>query len=518
MNAKHILPWIAILASPVVLLVSYFQGMWLLEEYRFFPVLLIAFFFVLSQRWTGTVKGPAVKSWPFISIGTIALFLAVWFWSPWLGIISWVFFFGAFLISQDDATWSLFSPWFILLHLIRLPLNLDLDLSRWLQSATAGVSSVALDTLSISHYSQGNVIHLVDKSLSVEEACSGVQSLFALLFVSTLIVVWNRRSNFLLPAYWGVACWWAASMNILRVTAIAVTHEKLNLDLSTGVAHTILGYACLGIAIALLLSTDRLIQVLFYPLPNQPRDTNPVAMLWNHLLRLVDDSPATGSSVKPLTISFAIFAYLVVLVALPIQLSRWYFNSSEPILVGQLPLIQFESSVIEGKLEGVVVTGFERFRDSRDETVGVNADVWHLTVQETPARFAVSQPYVEYHELTYCYQAIDYKVVDRKVISSSDATIDWPMVQVRVENTVGTPGILIFAGLDNRGEPVNPQNEGFVAGLKGRLLGRELTPRGYDVLMLQIWIPDVSATFDEQDVLTSFERMRDLVRASVVER
>ncbi len=146
-------------------------------------------------------------------------------------------------------------------------MHLDTQLMSWLQRASSRLSSLMLDLIEVPHRLQGNVFELASGTLFIGEACSGVQSLFTMLFCSMFLVAWLRRRITLLPIYLLAAVVWAGCLNVMRIVAIAVAQQKFGIDLLHGWKHDLLGYTCLGLAMGLLASTDRLIQVLAFPVP-----------------------------------------------------------------------------------------------------------------------------------------------------------------------------------------------------------------------------------------------------------
>ncbi len=186
-----------------------------------------------------------------------------------------------------------------LLLVLRLPLNLDNQLTSGLQSATSVVASYLLDLMGIVHRLAGNVFFLKDGALFVEEACSGVQSIFTLLFCALMLVVWLRRSPALIPFYIVSAIVWALAMNIVRVTAIAVAQDWYGIDLAHGWKHEVLGYSCLVVAGLLLWSSDRFFLVAFFPVPRaevRHAPANPIVNAWNQMFASIGGIASQESS------------------------------------------------------------------------------------------------------------------------------------------------------------------------------------------------------------------------------
>lgn len=284
-----LLLWLAIILAPFVLLLGYLWQLSAIDQYQYFPVLILAVAILFASRWDRNLRLPSRLGWIFggISLGITAIAVVVW--SPWLSCLAFLFGIGSFFASQKERekdAWGLLALWPPCWLLLRLPLNLDLQLTTNLQSLTANISSYVLDLMGHSHRLTGNVFHLPKGALFVEDACSGVQSLFSLLFCATLLVCWQRRSVALLPLYLVTAAFWAGVMNIARVTIIAIGQEVLDMDLAHGWRHSVVGYVCLFGAIVMLISSDRLFRILFYPVPedSESQGSNPLQAFWNRYL------------------------------------------------------------------------------------------------------------------------------------------------------------------------------------------------------------------------------------------
>ena len=157
-----------------------------------------------------------------------------------------------------------------------------------------------LDLIEVPHRLQGNVFELASGTLFIGEACSGVQSLFTMLFCSMFLVAWLRRRITLLPIYLLAAVVWAGCLNVMRIVAIAVAQEWFGIDLLHGWKHDLLGYTCLGLAIGLLASTDRLIQVLAFPVPASDPSVKFVfwEQLWNSVFATRDENKTPVDAVE----------------------------------------------------------------------------------------------------------------------------------------------------------------------------------------------------------------------------
>lgn len=138
----------------------------------------------------------------------------------------------------------------------RLTLNLQLLASR--------LGEFCLDALGYSVLREGNVLQLPGISLSVEEACSGIRSLLAILFLCVMynyfFVQGNRMRTFLLLMSVPVAI----LGNALRIIASGIAGQY-NPQLVQGTVHEAFGYVSVVVAgigcVALHLGTLRIQKV-----------------------------------------------------------------------------------------------------------------------------------------------------------------------------------------------------------------------------------------------------------------
>lgn len=267
----------------------YYSRLWQQEHYQFFPFALGAFaWFVFGRaksdfRIGGLGVSLAVTDVALVVAGT--LFLN----SPWLvclGFVCWCFVLATGL---EDREMESSLGYLVLLPLLtlRLPLAWDLTVIQWLQRVTTAVASLILNDLGFLHLRQGNVIEFPGKRFLVADACSGVQSLFTLLFLGALIASGYRRkwahSVFVLIC---AACF-AGLMNVVRVIVIAIAWDSYQLDLATGWPHDAVGYLALVIAALLVLSADAFVFFMFSPVPDvrgrgiTAMYRNPFVVFWN---------------------------------------------------------------------------------------------------------------------------------------------------------------------------------------------------------------------------------------------
>lgn len=295
---------LGVLFFPVIF--PYLRQLWTREYYQFFP------FAIASTLWfavTRAAPSPSLemtgmrlywRGYVFL-VAETTLICGVVLGSPWVCFVSFVLFFGLILDLFVDGETGRSLMYLIVpvVLIIRPPLFYDELAIQKLQVLTTRLSSDFLNTLQFEHIRQGNIIQPErGPALLVAEACSGVQSLFTLMFIASFIGMARQypvvRSLLLI----GTAVFWALLMNVCRVLAIAVGQIQFQVDLTTGWKHDVVGYSAMLLAIPFLLSTDKLILFLFDTVADDPRKNqkiNVLVLVWNWLFGAAEKSVVASS-------------------------------------------------------------------------------------------------------------------------------------------------------------------------------------------------------------------------------
>ena len=258
----------------------YLLNLWSLPHYQFFPLLVLAVAVLGYQRWGSVYRGHwtlRLLRAALLVTGVGGTICATLFASPWMGFFGFVFSLAAWLACHRDAETggSLLYLALPILLIWQPPYNsiltADTILIQTLQSVSARLSSQWLDILGYSHHQPGTILEFAGRSFGVAEACSGIQSFFAVLCFGALLIVYLRRPPLHGLLLLATCPCWALLMNTIRITAIPIAHAVLGLDLSHGVLHDLLGYCTMALALGLLLSTDELLLKIGEYLPNWTR-------------------------------------------------------------------------------------------------------------------------------------------------------------------------------------------------------------------------------------------------------
>ncbi|MCR9200661.1 MAG: exosortase/archaeosortase family protein [Planctomycetaceae bacterium] len=271
-----------------------FAVLWQLEYYQFFPFAFIAFGMMLrGRRLPGEIR---LDRWTAILAG-MDLTLLTWGsfagsrWCVYAGFIIFCFNVARSCLDAEYET-SLGYLGLLLAITIRLPVGMDGKLIQELQTLTTKVGSRILEFFGYLHFREGNVLEFPGKRFLVEEACSGVQSFFAVMFLAALIICGYRRRWLHSLLVLVSAAGFAGVMNVARICAISVAWADFDYDLSTGWRHDTLGYITLGLAGFLVFSADAFWEMFFGKVPDT-RGTgisqlfrNPFIIAWNNFFHL----------------------------------------------------------------------------------------------------------------------------------------------------------------------------------------------------------------------------------------
>ena len=303
------LPLATLIAVHLPFLFVYFRSLWVHTHYQFFPFAIASFVWLFASRrshegekWTWTAKS-------LIGVDVVCLAAGIFFYSPWLFAVGLLATLTAWCLANREIGYHRNLTYLAILPLlvIRLPLNFDEQVIHGLQRVTTTIASKTLHRASVLHYREGNILQFPGKRFLVEEACSGVQSVFTILFLAAMVICLKRRSmihgTFLLAI--GVII--AGIMNTLRVLTIAVAWESYGADWSTGLSHDALGYICLAVAAAFLMSADAFLGFLSDAVPDARRPGavglffNPLISLWNQIVSVIPASStrAARRDLKP---------------------------------------------------------------------------------------------------------------------------------------------------------------------------------------------------------------------------
>lgn len=173
--------------------------------------------------------------------------------------IRWFAFFPAtvglmFLLLSPRRAFPFVGP--LLLNFMAKPLpdSLIPKLFFPLQVMAARVSAKVLELLNVPVYLKGNIIEIPGMQLMVEEACSGLRSLMALLTVAFIVLYSIELRFFAKLCLVAASVFIAIALNVVRVASTGVLAHFYDPKAATGFFHTFSGLVVFILGLVILFS------------------------------------------------------------------------------------------------------------------------------------------------------------------------------------------------------------------------------------------------------------------------
>lgn len=503
---RTVLPYALAIIVQLPLLVLYFKALHIRPHYSsWWPFALIATGALIWHRWPKDGRQVFMESlWSniLLVLGLVIGMAGVLFVEPWFAACS-VFILLMSLMARTidrdtgKGLWTTVLPLFVALQ---VPMNYDRALITWLQSSSAFLTSRLLDLVNIPHYMPGTTIQIPGKEYGIEEACSGIQSFFLLVFVAVVLCVWLRRTLFRSAILVTAAVVWSVFMNCIRIFLIPFADIHANVDLSHGIQHSLLGWFTMALGVLMLLSTDQFLMFLFGPVDPSASTSGPmgkfITNIWNNLIsgkkEDEDTTKRRRSKRKPLSLVSRGLTWITAgVLAVGGLLALWDIKNSFEVPENSVSVNFFSSKVVYPLGESampevvkdwrVVGNGYDRDERTRASDLGEKSDSWSFI---SPNRFyaiaSFDQTFPGWHELTKCYTNQGWKLVNRTrypVDTDSNAVdddvLEWPYIEAHFEKETGERAMLVFSLFDGFGEAFDPPKTwGLFSQLVHRASGR----------------------------------------------
>lgn len=494
---RVIAPYLLAIATQIPMMLLYFRRLWDRPHYQVFPLALIALGIFTYLRWPKGAKRKFQSSVlaSLLLFGGLALgLLGYVFVEPWFGAASAACFAASLYARtvEEETNKTLLSLSLLAFFCVRPPFDADQRLITWLQTVSAKFTSELLDLVGYAHYMPGTVfIAPGGKSFEVEQACSGVQSFFSLLFVAILLVVLQRRNWFRGGLLILSAAFWAIFMNTVRILAIPFADWLFQWDLSSGAPHEVLGYLTLLLGVLMLLSTDQLLMFVFGPVEAFGEERNSTfrgfTKFWNKVI-----SGQTKADDKNLRREMTATSRFLTWVAAGILAVGVFWNLIDvyrSFTNSDLKLRFFDGNVLVPLAEkdlpaelGVwklADQGYSVMNRERGSDFGQISDAWTYIIGRNRVTFSFDQAFPGWHDLTICYRNMGWK--EPKDVrftklpgeESKARSKDWNYVICDFTKETGETGFLVFSLFDAFGEPYDcPKRFDYWAALPDRIIAR----------------------------------------------
>ena len=169
---------------------------------------------------------------------------------------------------------ELLFPIVFLFFMVPLPAIIYKGLAFQLQLFVSLVSAKLIPLAGVALYREGNILYVSTGPLAVEEACSGMRSIMALLALSSLfayLMYESRLKQWILVAF---ALPIAVVTNIIRVTTTGIMAHYWGKEFAEGILHESFGWLVFVIAFGLLYLLSKVLDRLI-PSSQPKEDTAP---------------------------------------------------------------------------------------------------------------------------------------------------------------------------------------------------------------------------------------------------
>jgi len=484
-----LLPYLLVALAHLPLLFVYFQQLWARPHYQYFPLVLGAAAYFIWRRWPlreqpGRIASIASHVMLLGSAGLLGLaFLRL---SPMLAYISFLLVLASFLLRMGVPA---LGPWLLLLLVARLPYGQDVALIQWMQRLTSRLSSTALDTIGIEHIADGNVLLFPTTSLFVEEACSGVVSLLAIVACAAILAVWWRRSIVHSLLLMAAAVALAGALNIVRVVTIAIALDSYDIRLTDGWRHETLGLVIFAISLLALVSVDRLLSFFLSAIEMNPlagywdnAEGNFLVRLWNRFVGLEtfpdeyddEDEPVRESASRtrsggPLGMAWdwAVAVLFVLIGAGQVLAGIGPFSAAPEISSVALDLGE---DSLPAQWNGWSRVGFETLERDSSSAFGEHSRIWAYRKGPVNVRLSIDFVFPEWHALTACYAGVGWEIQSRRTLERGE---ERSFVEATMTKPPADWALLHFDLFDDEGRPYEAPSGSFMHPKLRRIFGGE---------------------------------------------
>lgn len=250
----------------ILVIIAYFPTfIWMVDRWTAaetyyshgFLVPLISLYIIWHRRMElSRLKAASSNSgWLFLIFGilihTVSALCEVYFTSGFSLILVLI---GIVLLSLGkDCLRKLLFPIIFLIFMIPLPMVAIANLSFRLKILVSQIATVAVNKLGIYAVRDGSVIKTMHSYLLVEDPCSGIRSLIALIALGTLMAYFSRTSRTKKAILFISSVPISLVSNVIRIAALTLVSEIYGVKIATGTFHDIMGmlvfvFAFLGLS------------------------------------------------------------------------------------------------------------------------------------------------------------------------------------------------------------------------------------------------------------------------------
>lgn len=205
---------------------------------------------------------PSSKGWLFFLAGILLHTLSVLFKVSFSsGFALMLILPGIILLTLgNDYFCALSFPVFFLAFMIPLPEVAIVNLSFRLKIFAAQISAFIINAIGVHATREGSIIKTAHAQLMVEDPCSGIRSLIALIALGALMAYFSNLSKFKKVILFISSIPIAIATNIIRIVALSLASEIYGEKSATGIFHDTMGILVFVFAFLGLLLVNKLLE------------------------------------------------------------------------------------------------------------------------------------------------------------------------------------------------------------------------------------------------------------------
>ena len=409
--------------------------------------------------------GVSLRAVCFIS-GSVGLtFLSWYFWSGWLALMAVLMgVWGAVHLIGGQGMARLLAPSFALLIVSSpLPVGLDQTLVVWLQQLATRLASKWLDLLGIFHVVTGVAIQTPNQAYLVEDACSGISSLFAGLCVATMYCIWVGHGFARSIVTLLLTVGWLLVTNGVRVFAIVFASVRFDFDLTAGFAHEALGIITFSSGILLALSTERL--VLYWLPRTVDRPSSPRTGFVQRWFGWLD---TRLGSFRLSTLSVAVAFSLIFFGSAATGFATGR-GGSDIAVAAEPDSDRFSAVIMPAEIGDWKLINQKVQERAHDDVFGMRSHIWQYRRGDDQMAISIDGPYDDWHDLAVCYTALGWQLENYENLSLGGANSPAYAVDLQLYREPLDRADILFVCFDANAEIVRPTQ------MRGKVIENFLT-------------------------------------------
>lgn len=382
-------------------------------------------------------------------LATACVLLCGWVGSGWIGMFGAVLAAWAMIeLAGGPAARIPLRPAIVLSWmLLPLPFGMDRSLIIAMQKMASRVASSWLDLQGIANLATGVVVRTPGHDYLVEEACSGVNSLFAALTIALFWVLHQQYGWIRSILFCAATVFWVLFANVIRVWAVVYFDSQRGIDLVSEPNHTIVGLLTFGSAMAMSASTVWLFSFVLPP---------------PFVHEFVDGemkSKAGGGEI-PAKWSKGILASAgVVLLVTGWGLFRPTTNQVAAHTIADESLMPvIDNGAMPTQVGGWTLKRSDRIVRDASHAFSFVSQTWTYSNGSFDTVISLDGPYDSWHDLGYCYGGVGWQLRDSQNVSLSTQpnARAIPCVELNMYRGDSERSLVMFTSFDSAGSIVQP--------------------------------------------------------------